>query len=238
MFERKKYKEFAKQQLKNRWGIPILITLIVTVISGLLSIKNFVNPDLFTQYFSNSITYEEFVEGYVSVDNPLSFMIDFLQTLISGILSVACANVYLKMSRSPEKITFSTFIQGLNLWSKAVLATLWTFLWTFLWSLLFIIPGLIKSIAYSQIYYLITEYPNLSVTKAMKISILITNGHKADLFVMYLSFLGWCILAAIPAGIGFIFLTPYMEMTFVNAYHAMLKEAVDFGKLRPEDLTE
>ena len=140
MFERKKYKEFAKQQLKNRWGIPILITLIVTVISGLLSIKNFVNPDLFMQYFSNSITYEEFVEGYVSVDTPLSFMIDFLQTLISGILSVACANVYLKMSRSPEKITFSTFIQGLNLWSKAVLATLWTFLWTSLWSLQIIIP--------------------------------------------------------------------------------------------------
>ena len=238
MFERKKYKEFAKQQLKNRWGIPILITLIVTTISGLLSIKNFAAPDLFAQYFSNTITYEEFVEGYISVDTPLSFMIDIFQTLISGIFSVACASVYLKMSRSPEKITFSTFVQGLNLWSKAVLATLWTFLWTFLWSLLFIIPGIVKSLAYSHIFYLITEYPNLSVTKAMKISMLITNGHKADLFVMYLSFLGWCILAAIPAGIGFIFLTPYMEMTFVNAYHAMLKEAVDSGKLQPDDLTE
>ena len=55
---------------------------------------------------------------------------------------------------------------------------------------------------------------------------------------MYLSFLGWCILAAIPAGIGFIFLTPYMEMTFVNAYNGMLKEAVDSGKLHPDDLTE
>ena len=29
-----------------------------------------------------------------------------------------------------------------------------------------------------------------------------------------------------------------MEMTFVNAYHAMLKEAVDSGKLQPDDLTE
>ena len=86
MFERKKYKEFAKQQLKNRWGIPILITLIVTAISGLLSIKNFAAQDLFAQYFSNTITYEEFVEGYISVDTPLSFMIDI--QMIRNYLSV------------------------------------------------------------------------------------------------------------------------------------------------------
>ena len=142
------------------------------------------------------------------------------------------------MSRSPEKVGFSSFIQGLNLWAKAVLATLWNFLWTFLWSLLFIIPGIVKSIAYSQMYYLIVEYPELSVTKAMKISMLITKGHKADLFVMYLSFLGWIILATIPAGLGMIVLSPYMDMTFVNAYHALLKEAVESGKLKPEDLSE
>jgi hypothetical protein len=48
-----------------------------------------------------------------------------------------------------------------------------------------------------------------------------------DLFVMCLSFLGWAILASIPAGLGFIWLRPYMHMSFMNAYHAMLKEALD-----------
>ena len=38
MFERKKYKSFAKTQLSGRWGIPILVTLFVTIISNIFSI--------------------------------------------------------------------------------------------------------------------------------------------------------------------------------------------------------
>ena len=33
MFERKKYKNFAKKQLAGRWGIPILVTLVGRIIS-------------------------------------------------------------------------------------------------------------------------------------------------------------------------------------------------------------
>lgn len=243
MFERKKYKDFAKKQLKGRWGVPILMSLIVCFFTFLINFKSFYSPDFHiyvSEFINGSISYYEFIEAFngLSVQTPVSFIFDIFTSIISGILSVACISVYLKMSRSPEKVGFSSFIQGLNLWAKAVLATLWSFLWTFLWSLLFIIPGFVKSIAYSQMYYLIVEYPELSVTKAMKISMLITKGHKADLFVMYLSFLGWIILAAIPAGLGMIVLSPYMDMTFVNAYHALLKEAVETGKLKPEDLSE
>ena len=244
MFERKKYKDFAKKQLKGRWGVPIFMSLIIFLFTSLLDLRQLFQPG-FTQNFYDCITgnisYQEFltyITYETSIHSPKFFLIDIVFDIILGIFSVACISVYLKMSRSPEKVTFSSFLQGFNFWLKAAFATLWSWLWTFLWSLLFIIPGIIKSIAYSQIYYLIVEYPNLSVTKAMKISMLITKGHKADLFVMYLSFIGWIILAAIPAGLGMIFLSPYMDMTFVNAYHALLKEAVETGKLKPEDLTE
>ena len=53
---------------------------------------------------------------------------------------------------------------------------------------------------------------------------------------MYLSFLGWAILATIPAGLGYIFLIPYMNLSFINAYHAMMKEALETGRIKPEDL--
>ncbi len=244
MFERKKYKQFAKKQLAKRWGIPILITVIVFIIDGLLNADRIAYPQLANNFYdllNNNISYDDFI-NYLALGSPLRtdmlFWMEILFSLISGIFSVACINVYLKMSHSPEKVKFSSFLQGFNFWFKAAFATFWDFLWTFLWSLLFIIPGIVKSIAYSQMYYLIVEYPKLSVTKAMRISILITKGHKADLFVMYLSFIGWAILAAIPFGLGFIFLSPYQNMTFVNAYHALLKEAVESGKLKPEDLTE
>ena len=68
------------------------------------------------------------------------------------------------MTRSPEPVSFSLFIEGLNNWLRATLATLWQFLWIFLWSLLFIIPGIIKSLAYSMMPYIVAEYKNISVT--------------------------------------------------------------------------
>ena len=76
----------------------------------------------------------------------------------------------------------------------------------------------------------------MSVTRSMKISKIITNGHKGDLFVMYLSFIGWEILATLTFGIGYLWLVPYINMSLVNAYHSMLKEALETGKLKPEDL--
>ena len=142
------------------------------------------------------------------------------------------------MSRSPEPVTFGVFIEGFNNWARAILGILWESLWIFLWTLLFVIPGIIKAIAYSQMFYIIVEYKDISVTKAMRISIDITRGHKWDLFVMYLSFIGWDILSALTLGILELWLAPYKNMTYTNAYHALIKEAIEKGIIKPEDLSE
>lgn len=243
MFDRKKYKSFAKQQLKNRWGVVILIILLTTLVLTLFDI-----PRLFMA-FSN-FDFEEYTDYIISdpteayrylltaMQGRTSFLFSLIQSLVSIIFSVAAINVYLKMSRTPEKISFSAFFEGLNNWWRAILAYLWNFLWVTLWTFVFIIPGIIKAIAYSQIFYIIVEYPSISITKAMKISMIITKGHKADLFVQDLSFIGWFILGAFTFGIGYLWIIPYRDMTFINSYHAMMKEALETGKLKPEDLTE
>ena len=140
------------------------------------------------------------------------------------------------MSKGPQPVKFSDFIDGFSLWGRGILGGLWIYLWTFLWALLFIIPGIIKSYAYSQTLYLLAEYPELSVTKAMKVSIEITKGKKGSLFIMDLSFIGWAILAALSLGIGYLWLVPYINMTKTNAYHGMLKDAVTEGRIKEEDL--
>ena len=66
----------------------------------------------------------------------------------------------------------------------------------------------------------------------------ITKGHKWDLFVMSLSFLGWEILSLFTLGILQLWLSPYKNMTYINAYHSLMKEAIESGRLKPEDLTE
>ena len=51
-----------------------------------------------------------------------------------------------------------------------------------------------------------------------------TEGHKFDLFVLGLSFLGWALLCVITLGIAAIWVTPYMSATYANAYN-LLKPA-------------
>ena len=169
--------------------------------------------------------------------NP-SNLTTIIQCIVAAILEVASLNVYLKMSRSPEPVSFGDFLEGFNNWARATLGILWQILWIFLWTLLFVIPGIIKAIAYSQTFYILTEFKDVSVSKAMRISIEITKGRKWDLFVMYLSFLGWDLLSFITFGILELWLAPYKNMTYINAYHALMKEALESGRIKPEDLTE
>lgn len=239
MFERKKYKKFALTQLSGRWTVVVLVTLCIFTLSTIFSLPdtlNLINSGYPMALLSgNREQIQAAADAYVGSSSNL---VEIIQLVVSAILEVASLNVYLKMSRSPEPVSFSAFLEGLNNWARATLAILWTFLWIFIWSFLLIIPGIIKSFAYSQIFYIIAEYKEISVTKALKISMIITKGHKWDLFVMHLTFIGWDLLCIITFGLALLWVQPYRTMTCTNAYHAMLKEAIEQGKIRPEDLAE
>ncbi|MCR4948320.1 MAG: DUF975 family protein [Treponema sp.] len=238
MFERKKYKKFAITQLSGRWTVPVLITLLISIISIVFSLPSTLS--LVNNGYFQAVLQQDLIgiQEASEAASRSSFLTSIIQMIVAAILEVAALNVYLKMSRSPEPVTFGDFIEGLNNWARATLAILWQFLWILLWSFLFIIPGIIKAFAYSQTLYIVAEYKEVSVTKAMNISKVITRGHKWDIFVMYLSFIGWDILCIFTLGIGTLWLTPYKNMTYINAYHAILKEAIESGKIKPEDLAE
>lgn len=237
MFERQKYKQFAKIQLKDRIGLPVLITLIILAITFLFSLLSSLMGQAYTSgdSFSDSMNFYRFFEIY-SRTSGAEFFLSIASSIVEVILTFGSINMYLKMSRSPNPVSFSDFTEGLAEFGRAILAFLWQLLWITLWSMLFIIPGIIKSYEYSMIYYIASEYKNVSVIDAMNISKTITKGHKWDLFVMDLSFLGWILLSVISCGVGFLWIIPYMTMTEINAYHAILKEAIENGTLAPEDL--
>ena len=50
------------------------------------------------------------------------------------------------------------------------------------------------------------------------------KGHRFEFFVLQLSFIGWAILAVLTCGIGFIWLEPYMQVTYVKFYESLIYE--------------
>jgi len=113
----------------------------------------------------------------------------------------------------------------------------WMYLWTFLWTLLLIIPGIIKGIAYSMTPFILADCPNVTATQALKISMRMTNGYKGELFVMYLSFIGWHLLNILTLGIlGIFYVNPYFFTTCAGYYVELREQAIASGAVSQEEL--
>ena len=102
---------------------------------------------------------------------------------------------------------------------------------TFLWSLLFVIPGIIKMFSYSMTPYILYEYPELGASEAIHRSRMMMRGHKFDLFWLYLGFLGWFLLCILTAGIGIIWLAPYVESAKAAFYEEVKADYALHGGL-------
>ena len=82
--------------------------------------------------------------------------------------------------------------------------------------------------SYALTYHVMIDYPEYSALEAMKESKRLMKGHKMDLFMLWLSFMGWWLLAIVTFGIGFLWLSPY----------AMTTTAVFYNKISNHNKTE
>ncbi|MCR5587073.1 MAG: DUF975 family protein [Lachnospiraceae bacterium] len=91
-----------------------------------------------------------------------------------------------------------------------------------LWSLLFVIPGIVKTYSYRMTPYILADRPELSANEAITESRRMMDGHKWDMFVLDLSFLGWQILSALTLGIlGIFHVNPYVFSTEAAVYRML-----------------
>ena len=157
----------------------------------------------------------------------------FLMPMLVG-LSYFMLNTY--NGNKPE--FGEAFSQSFKNYARKLGGMLWMCLFACLWTLLFIVPGIIKSLAYSMTPYILADCPNVEATAALKISMKMTKGYKGDIFVMYLSFIGWGLLSALTCGVlEFLYVGPYRETACAGMYEALKKIALDAGTVTQEELS-
>lgn len=140
-----------------------------------------------------------------------------LYIIIGGPVTLGMFYYALKISKN-EEFEIGDVFYGFNQFGKGLGLYWLQVLLVFLWSLLLIIPGIIKGFAYSQAFFILAENPEIGASKALQQSEAMMNGYKMEYFMLYLSFIGWSILALFTFGIGFLWLTPYMMVTLANFY--------------------
>lgn len=207
------FKSRAKAALQNNYWKAFLVCFLTTAIMGagttVSTVMNnpFTNQGIMENEFSVSVSYSPFA----SIGSLVTF-------LLAGTLTVGAARFFLNLANSAQagvEDLFSAFKHYGNTFVMGLL----TALFTFLWSLLFIIPGIIKSLGYFAAPYILAEHPEIKAKEALKMSEEMMQGHKKDLFLLELSFIGWFILAAVPLGLGLPFLMPYYQATMAEFFN-------------------
>lgn len=144
-----------------------------------------------------------------------------LALVFGGCLAIGLNQAFLDFSRKGS-MEIDTLISGFktNL-SERIIASLLVNVYIFLWSLLFVIPGIIKTYAYSMTFYLMADDAKLNANDAMKKSQELMNGKKGKLFLLDLSFIGWYLLGALTFGILYLWIIPYHELARAEFYQSI-----------------
>ncbi len=98
------------------------------------------------------------------------------------------------------------------------------------------IPRLVKSYSYRMTGWILADNPAVGARRALQLSIQLTRGHKWDIFVLDLSFIGWFLLGLLACGIGVIFVTPYYEAVQAELYDRLRQLGVEQGFTSMEEL--
>jgi len=111
-----------------------------------------------------------------------------------------------------------------------------TLLALFLVSVVAFIPMFIKSLAYSMVFYILADCPQVTAREALRLSKRMTRGHKGKVFMMMLSFIGWSLLSVPTLGILWIvYVGPYYETAFAGLYMCLRDNAVNENKIAADE---
>ncbi len=149
----------------------------------------------------------------------------FVGFFVIGPLELGLAKYFLKFKRKEDAMIEDLF-GGFKLFGKAFFLQLLIWFFTSLWICLFVIPGFVAQLRYSMAFYILYDNPDLTAREALRKSKQMMRGHKGQLFVLGLSFIGWGLLCILTLNIGLFWLVPYIKLSCANFYDG-LKEAAE-----------
>lgn len=241
----------ARGQLLGKYRIVISIFLLhlLCVVPFTLAVSTLTGTGSLGAVFINSITafllqiFTGFFvagEAYVYLKvacNQTPFITDLfhcfkedsqkvihIQTVLAAIsvLSAFPASIVgYFLSQSILGILFGVSSKGMaeNASSSASLFLAWAVLY-----LLGIVIYVFAELFFSQVYYLMLDFPEYSAPQLLKTSVQLMKGSKCRLFYIGISFIPLLMLAGLTFGTGLLWLFPYMQAVSANFYLDLIKK--------------
>ena len=196
----KSLRALGRNALAGKWKIAILAVVVYqlclqippVILNALFGSKTDIlsgqsyNVDVYSSIYNSMPSYSMLASVYV--------------LLVTGAFTLGVMIFFLAVFRRQQVGVVDIFL-GFEHFGKALGLMLFQSLFILLWSLLFFIPGIIASIRYSQAFFILADDPDKGIRQCMNESKVMMKGNKSKYFCLSLSFLGWAILSALPAGI-------------------------------------
>ncbi len=178
-----------------------------------------------SQLFTASWLYPVLVVLIVSAINGVLVGTYVGPIIVTGILSVISTKYFIGRVRGtlePNQLerTLDTVKQN---FLGSMLTGILHYLFVCIGSIVFFIPGIIFSCSFSMAFFIINDHPEMNAMEALKESNRIMKGHKADYFMLNLSFIGWLILGSLCFGIGTLWATAYMSTANAVFYNELTR---------------
>ena len=244
-------KQIGKMKFKNNYWPCVLVSFILTLLSGMyFSVKgnidqllniaksgDYVDPNslkiyYILSYIANKISYDMvsliiFITLVVIVIFiVISVVSAIYRIFIYDILQIGSAKFFLENARTGNaKVGSLGFGFTNGSYKNEVYTSFLVELRVFLWSLLFIIPGIIKAYEYALVPYILADEPYLTPEEVLSRSKNMMQGNKMKLFALGLSFIGWHLLTIVTFGLIAIFWTnPYVYASVAEMYRKLKGE--------------
>lgn len=236
MWTRKHLKSRAWEMLRTSYWKAFLVSLIMVIVGGN-------NGQLFN--FNWNLGGRDFPDlnsHFASLGGDMfwTIFIVFLIIIILVILAILAFRIFLgyplevggrryfiQSAQNNVDLNCLGYSFDKTKYLDIVKSMLWRALINFLWFLLLIIPGIVKTYAFRMVPYILADNPNIGYKRALELSEKMTHGHKFDIFILDLSFIGWYLLGTLAFFIGVLFVLPYVNATNAELYLVLRQSALD-----------
>jgi len=191
----------AQESLKGKWGISIAACLIAGVITIMITILG----------------------GYLINEDWGG---NLLSLFVTPPIGVGLALFFLNIHSDKKPEIETIFNPFKDVWLNSVLAYFMMIVIILIGFILLVIPGVIATLMFSQVFYIIAEDNKIDPYNALVKSKKMMEGNKWKLFKIMLIILLLAIVCILTLGIGFIWLAPYQNAVYAKFYN-VVKEAKD-----------
>lgn len=209
----------ARENLRGNWGVSVATAFVASIFGALLI--NSGNVLEVTQTFSDAFSPR--LAAFFALITAATTTVSIVKLVLGGVVQLGYVKFLLSQHDGGEFAVKDLFSQ-FDRFTVGFLQLFLRSLFIVLWSLLLVIPGIIKSYSYAMTPFIVADHPELTAKQAIRRSMELMQGHKGELFMLGLTFIGWELLNVLTLGIGSFWLNPYKNAAYAAFYREITAE--------------